>query len=136
MYFKQLNVKLKAFNLTEEKCSIKWLSPSPQLWKNSLNLLFFILQPEPRFTAFNTLPTIKLWGQLFFFLSFFPSFLKVCLFVYVISTPIVGLELMTPRSRVACSSHWASQAPLGTAFLICHIAWSLHLFIRVLAKAV
>lgn len=25
--------------------------------------------------------------------------------------PNMGLELLTPRSRVACSTHWASQAP-------------------------
>ena len=29
-------------------------------------------------------------------------------FIYLISTPNVGLELMTPRSRVTCSSNWAS----------------------------
>ena len=41
------------------------------------------------------------------------SLFKVCLFVYVISTPNVGLEPMTLRSRVTFSSDWVSQAPLN-----------------------
>ena len=38
---------------------------------------------------------------------------KVYLVIYflVISVPNMGLELTTPRSRVTCSSNWASQVP-------------------------
>ena len=32
-------------------------------------------------------------------------------FFKVISTPNVGLKLMIPRSRVACSSKWVNQVP-------------------------
>ena len=40
------------------------------------------------------------------------TFCKSYLFMYlVISTPNAVLELMTARSRAACSSDWASQAP-------------------------
>ena len=41
------------------------------------------------------------------------NFLKVELMYYLISTPNTGLELMTLRSRVACSSDWANQVPLN-----------------------
>ena len=41
-------------------------------------------------------------GALLFFLSLFIYFL-------VISTPNMGLELTTPRSRFSCSSDWAGQ---------------------------
>ena len=40
-------------------------------------------------------------------------YFEVCLFVYVTSTPNGRLELMTPRSRVVCSTDRASWAPPG-----------------------
>ena len=43
--------------------------------------------------------------------------IKVYLLIFlVISTPSVGLELMTPRSRVVPASDWATQAPLEQLF--------------------
>ena len=47
-------------------------------------------------------------------------------FIYflVISTSNVGLELMILRSRVTCSSNWASQAPLNQLFSFNHSATS------------
>ena len=51
------------------------------------------------------------------------SFLLLLLFSfiyshYLISTPKVRLKLTTLRSRVTCSSAWASQVPLISSFLI------------------
>lgn len=37
-------------------------------------------------------------------------------FFKVVTTPNVGLELMTRGSRVACFTYWASQAPLKLLF--------------------
>ena len=46
------------------------------------------------------------------------------LFIFlVISIPSVGPELMTPRSRVTCSSDWSSQVPPEDTFQVqyeCH----------------
>jgi len=70
MYFKQLNVKLKAFNLTEEKCSSKCLFFPLTVEKQSkFAFLHFAASAEI------TLPTIKLRAQLFFFPFFFFTFL-------------------------------------------------------------
>ena len=42
----------------------------------------------------------------------FPNFFEnFDLFIEIISTPNMGLELSIMRSRVACSSNWNSQAP-------------------------
>ena len=40
--------------------------------------------------------------------------------------PKVGLELKTLRSRVICSTHWASQVPLFCFVLF----WNIYLFLR------
>ena len=69
----------------------------------------------------STKPLLVIYIYILFF-----KFLCVC--VCVISTPSVGLKVMTPSSRVTCSSKWASQVPLylypchhSNCFLIGHL---------------
>ena len=45
-------------------------------------------------------------------------FLFTLKILFLISTPNVGLKLITPRSGVACSTNWASQAALEVYFLL------------------
>ena len=42
----------------------------------------------------------------------------------------MGLELTTLRSRVTCSTNWASQVPCGTSFYVCLFVLSLFIFER------
>ena len=65
-----------------------------------MNKLFFI---------YEVLFTSLFFKHFLNFLSFF--------FFLVISTSNMGLQLMTLRSRVVCSSHWASQVSLTSLFL-------------------
>ena len=54
-------------------------------------------------------------------LSFFPSSAPpppLLLLLKVGSTPNMGLELKTPRSRVSCFTYWASQVPVFPVFVI------------------
>lgn len=55
----------------------------------------------------------------FFKVSFY--FSKNTFFLKVISKPGMGLELMTPRSRVSCLTNWARQAPLSLRKLFTRI---------------
>ena len=65
-------------------------------------------------------------------------FRKFCFYLkkifLVISTPDVGLELMTPRSRVTCSTDWASQEPLRNILKITYLNPILRLLIITLSN--
>ena len=62
---------------------------------------------------------LPLWASYSFFFKF--------LFKNLISTHHVRLELMTPTSRVICSSDWASQgAPLWASFFFLRVYSFIH----------
>ena len=65
MYFKQLSVKLKAFNPIGQ--SIQSDAVFFWLWQNSLNMPAFIMQPELRFTEFQHFTNYKALRTGFFF---------------------------------------------------------------------
>ena len=54
------------------------------------------------------IPLNRLLSTFFSFSFFFDFFMN--------SVSNVGLELMTPESRVTCSTNWASQVPLPSLF--------------------
>ena len=48
--------------------------------------------------------------------------------IYLISTPNIGFELMTLRSRVTCSTNWSSQAPVFVIFDSLPLSYCLSMF--------